>query len=154
MMPSTGRPGASPAVAGTTEGLPLLVHGEGASSRDFIYVGDVVGGLIACATVPGVAGDAFNLASGSEVSILELATQVNRLTGNEAGIQSLSPRSWDRSVHRVGSTEKSEAKLGFRARTSLDAGLATTIEWTQDNLATIDACIDRHRERLEPEMLV
>jgi nucleoside-diphosphate-sugar epimerase len=136
------------------KGLPLLVHGEGASSRDFIYVGDVVGGLIACATIPGVAGDVFNLASGSEVSILELATQVNRLTGNEAGIQSLSPRSWDRSVHRVGSTEKSEAKLGFRARTSLEAGLATTIEWTQDNLATIDACIDRHRERLEPGMLV
>ena len=47
------------------------MHGDGSSTRDFIYVDDVVEGLLRCATTDGIAGDVFNLASGAEITILE-----------------------------------------------------------------------------------
>ena len=77
-------------------GLPLLVHGDGEATRDFIFVEDICRGLVACAE-RGAPGDVYNLATGVEQSIRELAEKINRLTGNTAGIESLPRRSWDRS---------------------------------------------------------
>jgi UDP-glucose 4-epimerase len=122
----------------------LQVHGDGKSTRDFIYVDDVVEGLLCCAWTPGIEGGVFNLASGVEVSILELAQTINELTGNPAGIEFIPARSWDRSIHRVGSTEKSRKRLGFEARVNLVDGLIDTIVWTKENLARIERCIQRH----------
>jgi nucleoside-diphosphate-sugar epimerase len=130
------------------ETLPLRVHGDGSATRDFVHVDDVVEGLVRLARTPRVEGEAFNLASGVETSIRELAETVNELTGNEAGIEEEPVRAWDRSLHRVGSTAKSRERLGFEARVALRDGLAGTIAWTRANLARIERCIARHRERL------
>jgi nucleoside-diphosphate-sugar epimerase len=130
------------------KGMPLLVHGDGDATRDFIYVEDVVDGLLACAVAEGVEGDVFNLASGVETPIRELAELVNELTGNDAGVDSLPSRTWDRSLHRVGSTEKATGRLGFEAERSLVDGLRETVKWTRVHLDRIDACIERHRERM------
>ena len=112
------------------EALPL--ENEGKASRDFIYVDDIVEGLIACA-LNGKEGDVYNLASGVETTIKELAETINFLAGNQTPIEYKNPRPWDRSGKRFGSTEKAEKELGFRAETSLKEGLARTIKWTQDN---------------------
>jgi nucleoside-diphosphate-sugar epimerase len=127
------------------KGRPLPVHGDGSSTRDFIYVEDVVEGLVRAATVEGVEGDVFNLASGAEVTILEWAETINKLAGNEAGVESLAPRGWDRSLHRFGSPAKARARLGFVARVRADDGLARTVEWARANLPRIERCIARHR---------
>ena len=105
-------------------------------------MGDIVRGLFACAGV-GRTGDVYNLASGVETSILELATRVNELTGNLAALQFLPQRTWDSSGKRFGSTLKAREVLGFTATVSLKEGLDSTIEWTRANLAFIDACVDR-----------
>ena len=65
------------------KGMPLTVENEGIATRDFIFVDDIVRGLMLCAT-KGTAGEVYNLANGVETSILELATTVNELTGNPA----------------------------------------------------------------------
>ena len=52
--------------------LPLKVENQGLASRDFIYVEDIARGLMRCASA-GKPGDVYNLASGVETSILELA---------------------------------------------------------------------------------
>jgi UDP-glucose 4-epimerase len=127
------------------KGHPLPVHGDGSSTRDFIYVDDIVEGLVRAATVDGVVGDVFNLASGAEVTILEWAETINKLTGNHAGIEHIPARAWDRSVHRFGSPAKAKAGLGFVAGTQPDDGLARTVEWTRVNLSRIERCIARHR---------
>jgi nucleoside-diphosphate-sugar epimerase len=127
--------------------MPLRVENQGRASRDFIYVEDIVRGLLLCATT-GQPGDVYNLASGVETSILELATLINTLTSNPVSMEFLPERPWDRSGKRFGSTEKAKRVLGFEARISLRDGLCRTIEWTRQHLPVIDSCIQKHAARL------
>ena len=125
----------------TGESLPL--ENEGVATRDFIYATDVAEGLIACA-LSGHAGEAYNVASGKETTIRELAEKINVLTGNKGGVVHLPRRAWDHSGKRFGSTDKAARELGFRARVGIDEGLATTVEWTRANLPLIRATIAKH----------
>ena len=126
---------------------PLTVENGGRATRDFIYVEDIVRGLL-CA-VAGKAGEVYNLASGVETSILELATLVNELTGNPVALDFRPPRDWDHSGKRFGSTEKAKRMLGFEARVALRDGLERTIAWTRDHLPLIERSIAQHAERLQ-----
>jgi len=127
--------------------LPLTVENGGVATRDFIYVEDIVRGLLLCA-VAGKPGDVYNLASGVETSILELAKLVNGLTANPAPLDFRPPREWDRSGKRFGSTEKAKRMLGFEARTVLREGLERTIAWTREYLPLIERCIGKHAGRI------
>lgn len=127
---------------------PLILENKGMATRDFIYVEDIVNGLMLCATV-GIQGEVYNLASGIETSIMDIAKLVNRLTGNTTPIQYGPNRDWDLSGRRFGSTAKSKQELSFESRTSLINGLTQTIEWTRENLSFIEACIRKHLEYME-----
>jgi UDP-glucose 4-epimerase len=125
------------------KGQALPVEGDGEATRDFIFVGDVVQGLLACAT-KGTAGEVYNLASGEETSIRELATLINELTGNPTPIEWRPGRDWDRSGKRFGSPVKARHELGFEVQVGLREGLSRTIAWTRDNLPIIESCIQKH----------
>ncbi|MCP3902013.1 MAG: NAD-dependent epimerase/dehydratase family protein [Planctomycetes bacterium] len=129
------------------KGMGLTVENGGVATRDFIHVFDLVQGLLCCATRGGD-GDVFNLASGVETSIMDLAEAVNRLTENPTPIDYLPARDWDRSGKRFGSTGKSESEIGFRAGIALEPGLASTVAWTREHLDRIDDCIRRHEHHL------
>jgi nucleoside-diphosphate-sugar epimerase len=133
-------------------GLPLHVDG-GDATRDFIYVDDIVRGLFLCAT-RGEPGGVFNLASGSETSILELAELVVQLVGTSVSIDIGPRRPWDHSVKRFGSTEKSRRELSFTATVQLQEGLRRTVEWTEGKRELVDRCVQRHAARLEAHMPV
>ena len=128
-------------------GLPLELDNGGLASRDFIYVDDIVEGLIACA-LRGAPGDVYNLASGEETTVKDLANTITRLAGGQSEITITPPRSWDRAGRRVGSTRKSRERLGFEADTKLDDGLRKTIEWTRANLDLIERAMAKHDGRL------
>jgi nucleoside-diphosphate-sugar epimerase len=123
--------------------MPLMVEYEGKTTRDFIYVDDIVGGLILCAT-RGMPGEVYNLASGFETSIFDLAKLINRLTDNLTPTQFTPKRDWDNSGRRFGSPAKAKTDIGFEVEVGLRDGLTRTIEWTQKNLALIEACIQKH----------
>lgn len=129
------------------DGQPLPLENEGVATRDFIYVEDVARGLVACA-VSGRAGEAYNIASGVETSIRELATRIIELTGNTAGLELLPRRSWDHSGRRFGSTRKSERELGWTAKVPLDEGLARTVAWTRAHFDTIRGFVRRYEQQL------
>ncbi len=124
-------------------GEALPVENGGVASRDFIFVEDMARGLIACA-VHGEAGETYNLASGVETTIRELAERVNRLTDNTTPIAMTPARDWDRSGQRFGDPAKAREKLGFVATVSHEVGLERTIAWTRANRATILACMKAH----------
>lgn len=119
------------------------IENGGISSRDFIFVEDMAHGLIACA-LKGEAGEVYNLASGVETTILELANLVNELSGNTTPVELRPARDWDTSGKRFGSTEKSRRTLGFEAKVPLRDGLVKTIEWTRANRDVIQRCISQH----------
>ena len=130
------------------KGMPLQLDNGGLASRDFIFVEDIVDGLIACA-LRGEPGDVYNLASGRETTVAELAGAINKLAGGRSVITSTPPRPWDRAGRRVGSTRKAREKLGFEARTQLADGLTRTVEWTRTNLELIESAMARHTDRLK-----
>lgn len=127
------------------EALPLDNGGQ--VSRDFIFVEDMARGLMKCA-LNGKPGENYNLASGVETTIRELAEIINEITGNKTPVDLKPARDWDRSGCRYGSTEKSKRELGFEARISVAEGLEKTIEWTKENIETINRCMKQHEYML------
>ena len=97
----------------------------------------------------GAGGEVYNLASGVETTIKELAELINGLTDNPSAVKYLPGREWDRSGRRVGCTEKSREQLGFQARTTLRDGLKRTIDWTRTHLDFIEKTMRKH-ERFLP----
>lgn len=128
------------------EALPLDNGGQG--SRDFIYVDDIVRGLIACAE-KGNPGEVYNLASGVETSILDLANLINQLTDNPTPHDLRPPRNWDRSGKRLGSPQKSKHELNFSAEIGIYDGLAKTIDWTIKHRDDIAQSVKNHMFFLE-----
>jgi nucleoside-diphosphate-sugar epimerase len=129
------------------KGLPLQLDNGGVASRDFVYVEDVARGLLACAE-RGEPGDVYNLASGAETAIRELAELIVKLSGSSSELEIAPRRPWDHSILRFGSPEKAKRELGFEARTTLEDGLDATIAWTRENLGFIDRCIAKHERQL------
>jgi nucleoside-diphosphate-sugar epimerase len=125
------------------EALPL--DNGGNASRDFIFVEDMARGLMACA-LKGAVGEVYNLATGKETSILELATLINEFTGNTTPLDLRPARDWDRSGKRFASTDKAETQLGFTAKVPVREGTRRTVEWTKTNTDLIKRSIARHEK--------
>ena len=126
------------------------LHGEalgldngGMVSRDFIFVDDICRGLIACG-LHGEPGEAYNIASGVETTIKELAETINSLADNSMPMNIQPARDWDNSGRRFGSTEKSQREIGFVAEVSIDEGLRRTVEWTKRNIEVIAGTMAKH----------
>ncbi len=123
------------------ESLPL--DNGGNASRDFIFVEDMARGLMACA-LRGRPGEVYNLATGRETTILDLATMINEATGNRAPLDLRPARDWDRSGKRFASTTKAATELEFEARISMREGIAATVAWTRNNEAMIATTMAKH----------
>jgi UDP-glucose 4-epimerase len=109
-------------------GQPPLILGDGTQTMDFVYVED-----IARANVLGLASDAsdevFNVASGTETSLNELAAALSRVMGRHVPPEYGPARSVNPVPRRLASTEKAERILGFRTRVPLEEGLRRMVEW-------------------------
>jgi UDP-glucose 4-epimerase len=120
------------------QGLPPLIFGDGSQAYDFIHVRDV-----ARANVLALKSDAtdefFNVGMGVKTTINELTSRLIELSGSKLQPE-YRPQEQMFVTHRVGSTEKAERLLGFRAETTLEEGLRTVIEWRrQDQEQTLTA---------------
>ncbi len=127
--------------------MPLPLENGGDASRDFIFVDDIAEGLMRCAAF-GEPSGVYNLASGQETTIRELAETINRHTGNPTPVQLLPKRDWDRSGKRFGSTDKALQAIGFATRVEFEEGIRRTVAWTRQNLSLIETCMSRHQSRM------
>lgn len=130
------------------EALPL--DNGGNTSRDFIFVEDMARGLMACA-LKGQAGGVYNLATGKETTILQLATLINEFTGNKTPVDLKPARDWDRSGKRFASTEKAKNELDFAAQIDIREGISRTVEWTRTNAQLIGFCIAKHNKLMSQQ---
>jgi UDP-glucose 4-epimerase len=120
------------------KGQPLPIAGNPDATRDFTFVGDVVDGVLRAGYEPKAVGGEFNLASGREVRVGDLAERVNRLTGSRAGTVLVGRRKWDNKSRILASLERSTAVLGYQPTMDFDRGLQITIDWFRANWDAID----------------
>lgn len=109
--------------------------------RDFTYVADTVAGFVRAAETDGVLGETFNLGTGSDISIGELAAIVQRLAGTDHEIvaEDARERPKESEVNRLLSDNtKARRLIGWAPRTSLEEGLAHTIDWWHGTAAGRD----------------
>ncbi len=101
---------------------------------DWIYVDDVVDGLIRCAQTPGIDGRTVDLGSGEMHSIREIVEQLSDLVPSPVGPQfgALADRPLERS--RKANIAGSYELVGWQPATALEAGLVSTIEWYKKQL--------------------
>ena len=111
-------------------GEPITIYGDGKQSRDFIFVKDVVRANLLAAESD-AAGEAFNICSGHEISMLDLLEELSEISPHQPEVRFEAPRPGD--IYRsLGNPKKAAADLGFRAGTSLADGLAQTVEWMKN----------------------
>jgi dTDP-glucose 4,6-dehydratase len=114
---------------------PLTVHGDGSASRDWLYVDDDAEAIeaVIAADLGSVAGEVINVATGEDVPVSRIADLVLELLGKPASLKEFVDERPGQVRRHLGSTEKAERLLGWRARTSLEEGLAKTVAWYRDN---------------------
>ena len=111
----------------------LVITGSGEETRDFAYVADVVDGILRMGVIDAAIGEAMNLASGTETSVNKLATLVNEITGNSAGIRYTKKRDWDKSSRRLASIEKARKLVGYKPTMEYRAGVESVYKWLVEN---------------------
>ena len=115
----------------------IEVWGSGKASREFLYVEDCAEGIVRSAQYYD-RSDPVNLGNGREVTIKDLVELIAKLTGFEGDIRWQTERPDGQPRRRLETSRASEL-FGFRARTSLEQGLAKTIEWYESLPASAGA---------------
>jgi len=121
------------------KGLSLPITGTGEETRDFTYVEDLVDGLLRGGSYKEAIGQEFNLASGKETKIIDLAKMINEATDNKAEIKFTKRRKWDTKSRLLASVEKANKLVGYEPKTDFKEGLMNTIKWFKDNWDNIES---------------
>ena len=114
-------------------GESLTILGEGTETRDFTYVSDVVTGLLLSASTANDVFEIYNIGSGRGTKILDLAKEINSITGNQAPIKFAPRRNWDHILHRVSDISHAQKELGYSPKVRLNEGILKTYEWLKSN---------------------
>lgn len=120
------------------KGEALPITGTGEETRDFTYVGDLVDGLLRAGYSEKAVGQEFNLASGKETKINDLATMINESVGNKAGINFIQRRKWDTKSRLLASIDKAKILIGYTPKTAFQTGLMNTIHWFKTHWNNIE----------------
>jgi len=117
--------------------LPLTIHGDGHASRDWLYVDDDAEAIEAVIAAPldAVAGETINVATGIDISVCDIADAVLDCLGKPRDLRTHVPERPGQVDRHIGSTDKAERLLGWRARTSFADGLERTVSWYRQNRA-------------------
>lgn len=110
------------------DGEPPLIFGNGRQTMDFVHTRDIARANILAALSPVVAG-CYNIASGHETSLRDLADALLRVMGSDLGVSYGPRRAVNDVVRRLADTSAAERDLGFRAEVGLEEGLRELVEW-------------------------
>ncbi|CAZ96080.1 NAD-dependent epimerase/dehydratase family protein [Zobellia galactanivorans] len=118
----------------------IPIHGDGMQTRTFTFVDDTVAGIYAATMKPEANGEIFNIGANQEITIIELANMLKRIS-NEPRTPEIklipyneisAGRKYQDVMRRVPDTTKAEKILGIKAQTSLEEGLRITFDWQKN----------------------
>jgi len=110
------------------EGRVFTLFGDGQQTRDYIYVTDTVRAALDLYKCPQARGKVVNIASGQEISIIELKTKIEQILGRTIPFQQQDPRPGDVRRHRA-DISLLKSLIDFEPRISIDEGLVRTVEF-------------------------
>lgn len=106
---------------------PLEIYGDGSQTRDFVFVSDVIDGTVA-ALQKNLKNRTFNIASGSEMKITDLAKMIQAIAGSHSEVKCSPPLAGD-IARSLADTTRARNELEYAARTKVEDGLSRTIQW-------------------------
>jgi dTDP-glucose 4,6-dehydratase len=126
---------------------PLTIHGDGHASRDWLYVGDDAEAIERIIETPidDLAGEVINVGTGVDIPVGEIADLVLDVLGKPRDLKVNVDERLGQVDRHIGSTDKAERLLGWRARTSFAEGLERTVAWYRENEAWWRAVLERDR---------
>lgn len=114
------------------KGNPPTIFGDGEQTRDFTFVDNVVHANILCIKVKKTKGEIINIAASSRVSLNELITILEKITGRDIDPVYTEPRKGD-VRHSLADISSAEELIGYKPIVDLEQGLRKTIQWMQKN---------------------
>ncbi len=115
-------------------GLPPIVYGDGSQTMDFVHVRDIARANVLAANAD-VSDEVFNVASGEETSLLELAKLLSKVMGVSLEPQHQPARAINGVTRRLADTTKAQQQLGFKADIRMEDGLRELVAWWRLNMA-------------------
>jgi dTDP-glucose 4,6-dehydratase len=114
---------------------PLIIHGDGGHTRDWGYVQDLCQAVdrVLHVEVAALKGDAINLGTGSEISVLAAARCILEKLGKPSGLIHFAEDRPGQVRRHLAATEKALSLLGWKAQTDFDTGIERTIRWYVEN---------------------
>jgi dTDP-L-rhamnose 4-epimerase len=134
-------------------GQQPMIFEDGNQRRDFVHVSDVARAFADALVLPQAAGEVYNIGSGSDRSVAEIATELARAMGkNQIEPQIVGKARIGDIRHCFCDTAKAADELGFTARQDFGEGLAALAEWVAEQ--TADDRVEQARAELDARGLV
>jgi UDP-glucose 4-epimerase len=112
-------------------GQAPLIFGDGSQTMDFVYIEDIARANLLAARSDAT-DEVFNVASGTETSLRELAELLMRVMGADLEVEHVAERRVNPVPRRLASTAAAAERLGFRAEVGLEEGLRRLVAWWQE----------------------
>jgi UDP-glucose 4-epimerase len=109
-------------------GEPPIILGDGTQTMDFVFATDIARANVLAATA-GVTDEVFNIASGTETSLKELAAALLKVMGSDLEVEHGPERSVNKVSRRLADVTKARDLIGFEAHVGLEEGLTRLVEW-------------------------
>jgi UDP-glucose 4-epimerase len=112
-------------------GEPPLILGDGTQTMDFVYTEDIARANLLAAS-PDVTDEVFNIGSGTETSLVELAHALLRAMDSDLPLQFAPPRGVNAVTRRLADVSRAAERLDWKAETGLDDGLRQLVAWWRE----------------------
>ncbi len=109
-------------------GQPPLILGDGSQTMDFVFTEDIARANLLAASAD-VTGEVFNIGSGTETSLIELAQTLLRAMGSTLPLEFGPPRGVNGVTRRLADVSRAAERLGWKSEISLDEGLRRLVAW-------------------------
>jgi len=109
-------------------GQPPLILGDGLQTMDFVFTEDIARANLLAAESDAI-DEVFNIASGTETSLRELADALLRVMGSSLPLEFGPPRGVNSVTRRLADVSLAEKRLGWRAEVGLEEGLQRLVAW-------------------------
>jgi nucleoside-diphosphate-sugar epimerase len=118
-------------IAQADAGEPISVHGDGAQTRDFTHVSDVVDATVQAALSKGATGNVYNIAGGTRVTLNEAIAAIARTTGRTVEVD-YGPRQVGDARDTYADISRARQHLAYDPRVSLEQGIADEVNWYRE----------------------